>query len=93
MYHESRHQESIPAGKGWELVDVLSDGVLYQINKTLFHPRGYALSFMAGSRTMQLTGDGKEPWRFELGDELEQEKFDAFEALLKRTAILQTKGK
>jgi len=73
-------------------VDLIDDGILWAINRTLLHPRGYALAWSPSEREFYLQGDGSETWRFatdeELGDEQPEEsediKFRAFEAALKR---------
>lgn len=43
-------------------------GLLWLINRTVFHPRGYALGLVAdGSGQIlgwSLLGDGSEPWRY-----------------------------
>lgn len=50
----------------WE--DLRSTGLLWLINSTVFHPRGFALAFTMqdGKPTgWKLLGDGSEPWRFD----------------------------
>jgi hypothetical protein len=64
-------------------VDLRSDGILWMLNKTIFHPRGYALSINPDTGDLALVGDGTEPWAFEHSIELEP--FRAFEALLNRS--------
>ena len=61
-------------------VDLRADGVLWMINRCVFHPRGFALAIDdAGALT--LMGNGSEPWQY--GDkELEDEKLKAFNLLL-----------
>lgn len=68
-------------------VDLIEDGVLWYINRTMFHPRGFALGFSVdaddpASSTFVMLGDGREVWT--MGSTDEDEKFKAFEALLKR---------
>lgn len=63
--------------------DFSDDGVLWAINRTLFHPRGYAIGYDSASREWFLLGDGSEPWRY--ADTLDEEKsYRAFKALLAR---------
>jgi hypothetical protein len=45
-------------------VDLRSDGLLWLINRCVFHPRGYALGYDEEQRTFCLLGDGTEPWEF-----------------------------
>lgn len=75
-----------PLTRPYEPVDLQADGVLWMVNKTVFHPRGFALA-LAEDGSLSLMGDGSEPWTFE--HSIEFEPFDAFLALLARTA---TKG-
>lgn len=48
-------------------VDLRADGLLWLINSSTFHPRGYALA-LGSDGQLYLMGDGREPWRFELPD-------------------------
>lgn len=61
-------------------VDLLDDGVLWAINRSTFHPRGFALGVNPEDGSMVLTGDGSEVFVFE--PDLEDEKFACFESLL-----------
>ncbi len=45
-------------------VDLREDGLLWLINRVVFHPRGFALGYDAGPDEFHLLGDGSEPWRF-----------------------------
>ncbi len=66
-------------------VDLVDDGLLWLINRTTFHPRGYALAatVVNGKVTgFQLLGDGSEPWSFAEG--ADEGKFEAAEAALRR---------
>ena len=63
------------------LSDLRRTGLLWLINATVFHPRGFALGFVFGSTGLvgwRLLGDGSEPWRF---DDDTDESFAAAEAL------------
>jgi hypothetical protein len=62
-------------------VDLQADGVLWMINKAVFHPRGFALAIDQHG-LLSLMGDGSEPWTYE--HDLEDAKFAAFNALLAR---------
>jgi hypothetical protein len=58
-----------PAARPWS--ELRDSGVLWLINRTVFHPRGFALALvMSGGQPVgwKLVGDGSEPWRFD-GDE------------------------
>lgn len=45
-------------------VDLREDGLLWLINRVVFHPRGFALGYDRDAGTFLLLGDGSEPWRF-----------------------------
>lgn len=66
--------------------EMRATGVLWAINRVLFHPRGYALalSFPDGVNSepdgWELLGDGSERWAFDYDDE--RTDFEHFEALL-----------
>jgi hypothetical protein len=45
-------------------VDLHDDGVLWLINRVVFHPRGFALGHTPGTEDFVLLGDGSEPWRY-----------------------------
>jgi YD repeat-containing protein len=56
--------------------DLRASGLLWLINASVFHPRGYALAFrytddgrLAG---WHLLGDGTEPWVFEDGPDIDE---------------------
>lgn len=62
--------------------ELRSTGLLWLVNRVVFHPRGYALAFhrVDGQITgWSLQGDGSEPWTFGCGDE--DRHFTAVEAL------------
>lgn len=68
-------------------VDLQADGALWAINRTVFHPRGFALAITPETGELTLLGDGSEPWDYALntpGSVDQDEKFLAFEALLRR---------
>ena len=51
--------------------ELRDSGLLWLINRTVFHPRGYALGLVLARGVplgWQLVGDGSEPWSFD-GDE------------------------
>lgn len=45
-------------------VNLLDDGVLWLINRTVFHPRGYALAYGPETGEFTLYGDGSEAWYY-----------------------------
>lgn len=69
------------------LEDLRSTGLLWLINTTVFHPRGYALGVQNRGETdnpeLVLLGDGSEPWRFSVHEDQLQELFDAVNETLK----------
>lgn len=65
------------------LTDFSNDGLLWIINRLVFHPRGYALTFdLEADGTVSsyyLQGDGKEVWQFtEADDDKNFERFNRF---------------
>lgn len=59
------------------------DGVLWLINRVVFHPRGFALTRQRGANPeWTIQGDGTEVWAFQNGQE--DRSFAAVEALFKR---------
>lgn len=72
-------------------VDLHKDGILYMINRQVFHPRGFALGHDPGDDgSFALMGDGTEPWRYATPDEAgtdavdENALFGSFEKALQR---------
>lgn len=74
-------------------VDLFDDGLLWLINRTVFHPRGYALAVGLDDdgkiSGFELWGNGDEPWQF--GADIEENsRFTAVEkvfAALRRTDV------
>ena len=70
-------------------VDLRADGILWAINRVVFHPRGFALSAEYdndGNLTgFTVIGPGDEPWRFNEDDD--NTKFHDFEAMLARVLL------
>lgn len=64
-----------------EPVDLQADGVLWLINRVVFHPRGFALALMSDG-SFDLQGDGTEPWS--MPARVDDQKFAAVEALFDR---------
>lgn len=69
-------------------VDLREDGLLWLINRTVFHPRGFAMG-VGSDGGVTLYGDGAEPWHYAVACEVEDpsnivnedEKFAAVEAV------------
>jgi hypothetical protein len=73
-----------PKVRPWE--ELRSTGLLWLINRVVFHPRGWALSFVRSSGEIagwRLLGDGREVWRFNDG---EDGSFAAVQATLAPTS-------
>lgn len=52
--------------------DLRETGLLWLINRTVFHPRGFSLGMMFFEGEFAgwvLEGDGREPWSFPVDDE------------------------
>ena len=47
-------------------IDIQKTGLLWLINRVVFHPRGFALGYDSETREFTLLGDGQESWHFEL---------------------------
>lgn len=45
-------------------IDLQADGLLWLINRQVFHPRGYALGYDPETHAFVLVGDGSEPFIF-----------------------------
>lgn len=45
-------------------VDMIDDGIIWLVNRSVFHPRGYALAVDSTTGKFYLYGDGAEPWVF-----------------------------
>lgn len=64
--------------------DVRGTGLLWYLNKTALHPRGFALAFHQDDNGeivgWSLLGDGKEVWRFT--DQSDEEGFRKWEDFL-----------
>ncbi|MEV1013767.1 hypothetical protein AB0I89_23740 [Micromonospora sp. NPDC049801] len=73
-----------PDEPGRPFGELSETGLLWLINATVFHPRGYALALHADSTGTvtgwSLMGDGSEPWRF--ADDM-NEQFAAAEQTLR----------
>ena len=67
-------------------VDLRADGVLYEINRRIFHPLGFSLAMRPQSRQFVLLGGGNEPMRFvdQPGDVTNAEREAAFATLIER---------
>ncbi len=64
-------------------VDLRGDGLLWLINTSILHPRGYAMAIGSETGELSLLGDGSEPWRFGMDCD---EQFAAVQALLDRAS-------
>lgn len=68
-----------------DTVDLREDGILWMINRTIFHPRGFALAITPDETDLILVGDGEKPWAFDPAmNDTEDELFAQFEAMLQR---------
>lgn len=62
------------------LSDLSSTGILWLLNRQVFHPRGFALAIHPEDGTWELVGDGTEVFAFE--GTTDDEKFAAVERFL-----------
>lgn len=65
-------------------IDIRESGLLWLINTSVFHPRGFALG-VSGDGQIFLLGDGSEAWRFDLDDEVTDDLFRKAQATLTPT--------
>lgn len=75
-----------PASKGRPFSEMRDTGLLWLLNRVVFHPRGFALGFEldADGTTVtgwQLLGHGDESWNYDTASVDEDELFRAVEAL------------
>lgn len=68
-------------------VEFQREGLLWLVNRVVFHPRGYALAFhfsddMETVTGWSLQGDGTETWDFRLPPTTEDELFNRAKAIL-----------
>lgn len=78
------HVEGIPDP---ELgLDLRASGLLWLINATVFHPRGFALAIDTETGAFSLLGNGCEPWFFNLPAEEMDAIYDAANETLRRRA-------
>ena len=80
LAQEIEHEDS----PGRPLRELSESGLLWLINATVFHPRGFALALSMDTTTGEVTGwdivgHGQSPWRY-AGDM--DDRFDAAEATL-----------
>lgn len=72
--------------KALPLADLRESGLLWLINRVVFHPRGYAIALhYEGDQAVgwSLVGDGTEAWRYGMTDAEEREVFERAEATLR----------
>lgn len=74
--------ETAPAADERE-VDLVESGLLWLINRQVFHPRGFALSRDPDTNTFYLNGDGADVWSY-AEDIGENAKLRRVEALFAR---------
>lgn len=65
-------------------VDLRESGLLWLINSTVFHPRGFALGVDPGDGQFVLVGDGSAPHHFDTTDADVVALFRQVEALFER---------
>jgi len=86
----SDSSEIQPERRVWPLSDLRTFGLLWLINKVVFHPRGFALGLELDDETGDVTGwgmigDGTEPWSFGNlpdGTPIDDDSFTKVEAFL-----------
>lgn len=66
-------------------VDIHTDGVLWLINRVVFHPRGFALC-VNDFGAFGIVGNGSEVWTF--NDGIDDDRFARVEAMFKRAKEL-----
>lgn len=71
-----------PLRRELSLQDALDTGLIWMINRTSLHARGYAIGVDAKRGVLTIQGNGDEPWVFTGIDVDEDAKFRAFHDLL-----------
>jgi hypothetical protein len=78
---------AVPVSEPRPFADLRPTGLLWLINTTVFHPRGFALALHLddqGTATgWSLQGDGTEPWEFQLTDADADRLFGAVQSLFR----------
>ncbi len=77
------------ANRGRPFDDMRATGLLWLINRVVFHPRGFALAFHVADGEVtgwSLLGDGAEVWRFVCDDE--DKHFADVAALFREAALV-----
>lgn len=74
------------------VADLSSSGVLWLINRVVFHPRGFALAIDPDNGTWGIIGDGSEPWRYDAESVDEDALFAAVQQTLAEAAIRERHG-
>lgn len=73
--------------------EIRESGLLWLINKALFHPRGYALAWVkdenGNTEGWTILGDGSEPWCF--SEEIDNEYFGKAERELVKYSLKNSK--
>lgn len=76
--------------------ELLSTGLLWLINTTVFHPRGFALALhlddQGAAIGWSLQGDGTEPWVFRLEDAEADRLFAAVQGVFAKQAAAGAQG-
>lgn len=79
--------EDEPRDAGRPFGDLRNEGLLWLINATVFHPRGYALTLhferddpedLGACTGWSILGDGNEQWQFGCDDETQARVAEAF---------------
>lgn len=65
--------------------DIIDNGILWMINKSIFHPQGYALALSTDTGNFELFGNGDEPWSF--AGVAEDAKLQAFRDVLAEVTV------
>lgn len=68
--------------------DLRDSGLLWLINRVVFHPRGWALGMVYREGELvgwSLEGDGREAWQYGLDENIENDLFEAAQRTLAPT--------
>jgi hypothetical protein len=79
----------------FDIADLMDQGVLWAVNRAVFHPRGFALKLHVEGRNVlgwSIEGDGSEPWHMALDDATMERQQKAFDALENMLGGLKTEG-
>lgn len=84
----TQNEPTADNGEQMRPVHIRESGLLWLINKSLMHPRGYALAYDDDTQQFFVMGDGEEAWHFNTVNEDPAKGIDEDVMLAKIKALL-----